>query len=335
MSHGRAAGAGPNAASRRPRRGPASRSADLRASGATMQSAREGGRQRSIGWLGTGRMGTAIVNRLLDAGRPVMVWNRTPAKTAPLAVRGARIADSIATLAGCDVVYVMVTGPADLEEVVLGEGGLLSGDARPGILVDCSTVSEEVSARIRTAAAGLDVAFLAAPVCGNPEVIAEGHGTFIVSGPEQVFEQVRPDLEVVARPVHVGEQEQARLVKLAHNLYLGMMVQSLVEVVTLAEKAGTSREAFLEFFNGSALTSPWIRRRSPELAARDWHLTFTNELLRKDFDLGLATARKLEVPMPATSATYQLIQSAIGNGLRNEDFLSLYELQARAAGLSR
>jgi 3-hydroxyisobutyrate dehydrogenase-like beta-hydroxyacid dehydrogenase len=288
----------------------------------------------TIGWLGTGRMGTAIVNRLLDAERPVMVWNRTSAKTGPLAVRGAEVADSITTLAACDVVYVMVSGPADLEEVVLGEGGLLAGETRPEILVDCSTVSEEASARIRAAADEVGVGFLAAPVCGNPEVIADGQGSFIVSGPLKVFEQVRPDMELVAKTVvHVGEEEQARLVKLAHNLYLGMMVQSLVEVVTLAEKAGTSREAFLEFFNGSALTSPWIRRRSPELADANWHLTFTNELLRKDFDLGLAAARKLEVPMPATSATYQLIQSAIGNGLRNEDFLSLYEQQARSAGL--
>ena len=288
----------------------------------------------TIGWLGTGRMGTAIVNRLLDAERPVMVWNRTPAKTGPLAVRGAEVADSITTLATCDVVYVMVSGPADLEEVVLGEGGLLAADAKPAILVDCSTVSEEASAGIRAAATAAEVAFLAAPVCGNPEVIADGQGSFIVSGPVKVFEQVRPDMEAVAKTVvHVGEQEQARLVKLAHNLYLGMMVQSLVEVVSLAEKAGTSRGAFLEFFNGSALTSPWIRRRSPELAAADWHLTFTNELLRKDFDLGLAAARELEVPMPATSTVYQLIQSAIGNGLRDEDFLSLYELQARSAGL--
>ena len=137
----------------------------------------------TVGWLGTGRMGTAIVNRLLDAERPVMVWNRTPAKTGPLAARGARVADSIVALADCDVVYVMVSGPADLEEVVLGEGGLLSGESVPGVLVDCSTVSEEVSARIRAAAAALDVAFLAAPVCGNPEVIADGLGSFIVSGP--------------------------------------------------------------------------------------------------------------------------------------------------------
>lgn len=289
----------------------------------------------TLGWLGTGRMGTAIVGRLLDAGRPVTVWNRTAAKTAPLAARGARVAASLAGLGACDVVFTMVTGSADLEQVTIGDGGLLTRDERPAILVDCSTVSQEASARVRAAASAAGVAFLAAPVCGNPEVFTGGMGLFIVSGPADTFAAVRPDLERVARTVvHVGDREQARLVKLAHNLYLGMMVQSLVEVVTLAEKAGTSRAAFLEFFNGSALTCPWIQRRSPELADRDWHLTFTNELLRKDFDLGLAAARELEVPMPAASAAYQVIQSAIGHGLREEDFLSLYELQARSAGLT-
>ncbi|HEY6276999.1 MAG TPA: NAD(P)-dependent oxidoreductase [Streptosporangiaceae bacterium] len=288
-----------------------------------------------IGWLGTGRMGTVMAGRLLDAGRPLTVWNRTAAKTEPLAERGARVADSIAGLAGCDVVFTMVSTSADLEQVTLGDGGLLtSGTTTPAILVDCSTVSEEVSARVRAEAAAAGTAFLAAPVCGNPEVFAEGHGSFIVSGPAETYQAVRPDLEVIAGQVtYVGEQEQARLVKLAHNLFLGVMVQSLAEVVTLAEKAGTSRAAFLEFFNGSALTSPWIRRRSPELAARDYHLTFTSELLRKDFDLGLAAARALEVPMPATAAVYQVIQSAIGLGLRGQDFLGLYEHQARGAGL--
>jgi 3-hydroxyisobutyrate dehydrogenase-like beta-hydroxyacid dehydrogenase len=278
-------------------------------------------------------MGTVMAGRLIDAGRPVMVWNRTAAKTAPLAQRGASVAGSIAGLAACDAVFVMVTGPGDLEQVTLGEGGLLTGDRRPGVLIDCSTVSEETSARIRAAAAAAGVSFLAAPVCGNPDVFADGQGSFIVSGPADTFQAVRPDLERIAGKVtYVGEQEQARLVKLAHNLYLGMMVQSLAEVVTLAEKGGTSVAAFLEFFNASALTSPWIRRRSPELVTGDRALTFTNELLRKDFDLGLGAARQLEVPMPAAAATYQVIQQAIGHGLRAEDFLSLYDFQARGAG---
>ncbi len=288
----------------------------------------------SIGWLGTGRMGTAMAGRLVGAGRAVTVWNRTRAKTQPLAERGAVVADSIAGLAVCDLVFVMVTSSADLEQVTVGAGGLLTGERRPGILVDCSTVSEETSARVRAAATAAGTGFLAAPVCGNPEMVAEGLGSFIVSGPSDTYDAVRPDLARIAKTVvHVGAEEQSRLVKLCHNLYLGMMVEALVEVVTLAEKGGTSREAFLEFFNASALTSDWIRRRSPELVRRDWTLTFTNELLRKDFDLGLGAARQLEVPMPACSAVYQLIQSAIGHGLRNEDFLSLYQMRAQAAGL--
>ena len=288
-----------------------------------------------IGWAGTGRMGTVMAGRLLAAGRPVMVWNRTAAKTGPLAERGALVAASLADLASrCEVVFVMVSASADLEQVALADGGLLRGSSRPGILIDCSTVSEETSAAVRAAAGAAGVQFLAAPVCGNPGVFADGHGSFIVSGPAVTFQAVRPDLERIAGQVtYVGEQEQARLVKLAHNLYLGIMVQSLAEVVTLAEKAGTSRAAFLEFFNGSAVVSPWIQRRSPELAARQYDLTFTNELLRKDFDIGLAAARSLEVPMPTASTVYQIIQSAIGTGLRGADFLTLYEHQARGAGL--
>lgn len=289
-----------------------------------------------IGWLGTGRMGTVMAGRLLDAGRPVTVWNRTAAKTAPLAQRGAQVAGSIAELAGCDVVFVIVTGPSDLEQVTLGEGGLLTGERRPAVLVDCSTVSEATSAKIRAAARKAGVSFLAAPVCGNPEVFADGQGLYIVSGPEETFRAVRPDLERIAGSVtYVGAQEQSRLVKLAHNLYLGMMVQSLAEVTALVEKGGTSREAFLEFFNASAMASPWIRRRSPELVTGQRAMTFTNELLRKDFDLGLGAARALEVPMPTASTTYQIIQQAIGHGLRAEDFLSLYDFQARGAGLAQ
>jgi 3-hydroxyisobutyrate dehydrogenase-like beta-hydroxyacid dehydrogenase len=105
-------------------------------------------------------------------------------------------------------------------------------------------------------------------------------------------------------------------------------------VTTLAEKGGTDRAAFLEFLGGTVVASEWVRRRSGDLVSRDWTPTFTTELLRKDFDLGLDAARSLEVPMPVAAMVHQLIQSAIGIGLRHEDFLSLYDLQARGAGLA-
>jgi len=304
---------------------------------------------RSIGWLGTGRMGAAMAARLIDAGEDVTVWNRTPSKTGPLVARGARAVERITDLGGCDVVFVMVSTPGDLEEVVCGEQGLLTADRagaelagaelagadhRPVTIVDCSTVSEEASARVRAAvnAAGAD--FLAAPVSGNPHVVAEGGCCIVASGPAEVFQRVRPYLEEIAKvAVHAGEEEQSRLVKLCHNLYLGMMVQALAEVTSLAEKGGTDRAAFLEFLGGTVVASDWVRKRTDALVRRDWTPTFTTELLRKDFDLGLDAARSLEVPMPVGGLVYQLIQSAIGTGLRHEDFLSLYELQAAGAAL--
>ncbi|OLT18878.1 6-phosphogluconate dehydrogenase [Pseudonocardia sp. CNS-139] len=280
-------------------------------------------------------MGAAMAGRLVDAGERVSVWNRTAAKTGPLVARGATAVARITDLSACDVVFVMVSTPRDLEEVVSGPQGLLAGDRVPGTVVDCSTVSAETSATVRAAADAAGVRFLAAPVSGNPHVVAEGGACIVASGPVETFLQVKPHLEQIAKvAVHAGEQEQSRLVKLCHNLYLGMMVQALVEVTSLAEKGGTDRAAFLEFMNGTVLASDWVRKRTPDLVKRDWTPTFTTELLRKDFDLGLGAARALEVPMPVGSAVHQLIQSAIGTGLRDQDFLALYEQQARGAGLA-
>ncbi len=289
---------------------------------------------RSLGWLGTGRMGAAMAGRLVDAGERVSVWNRTKSKTEPLVAKGARAVERITDLGDCDIVFVMVSTPGDLEEVVFGEHGLLSADRRPGTIVDCSTVSAAASAAVRAAANAAEVAFLAAPVSGNPHVVAEGGACIVASGPAEVFQRVKPCLDEIAKvAVHAGEGEQSRLVKLCLNLYLGMMVQALVEVTTLAEKGGTDRAAFLEFLGGTVLASDWVRKRTGDLVKRDWTPTFTTELLRKDFDLGLDAAQSLEVPMPVGATVYQLIQSAIGIGLRDEDFLSLYELQVRGAAL--
>ena len=227
--------------------------------------------------------------------------------------------------------FATVSSSRDLEEVVVA---LLAGASRPELIVDCSTVSSAASARVRAMADEAGVNFLAAPVSGNPHVVAEGAACIVASGPVEVFSRARPYLDVLAGVVvHAGPAEQSRLVKLCHNLYLGMMVQALVEVTSLAEKGGTDRAAFLEFLNGTVLASDWVRKRTPDLVARDWTPTFTTELLRKDFDLGLEAARSLEVPLPVAAAVDQLIQSAIGIGLRDSDFLSLYEQQARVAGL--
>lgn len=122
--------------------------------------------------------------------------------------------------------------------------------------------------------------------------------------------------------------------KLCHNLYLGVLVQALVEVTSLAEKAGAEREAFLRFLGDTIVGSEWVRQRTPAFAARDWTPTFTTALLRKDFDLGLGEARRHGVPLPLAAVVHELIQSAIGHGLADRDLLALYEPQAASAGLA-
>jgi 3-hydroxyisobutyrate dehydrogenase-like beta-hydroxyacid dehydrogenase len=278
-------------------------------------------------------MGFQLVTRLLDAGYDVAAWNRTRAKCEPLADRGATIVDSPAALAGRDIVFVMVSADADLEAVVLGEGGLLTGNAVPKVIADSSTVSPEASARIRAAASAQGAGFLAAPVSGNPKVIAAGKLTVAVSGPRDAYDMAEPLLRTFGRGVtYVGEDEQARLVKIAHNVFLGVVYQSLAEITVLAERGGVSRAAFLEFLNDSVLGSVFSKYKAPALVNLDFHPTFTNVLLRKDLQLGLSAGKELGVPMPLAATTDMLIAQAIGAGLTADDFATLVLEQARRSG---
>ncbi|GAB2982727.1 NAD(P)-dependent oxidoreductase [Amycolatopsis acidiphila] len=288
-----------------------------------------------IGWIGTGRMGFELAARLLRAGHDVAVYNRTRAKAEPLVELGASVVDSPAGLADRDVVFVMVSASADLAAVTTGENGVLSRtDAAPGLIVDSSTVSTEASAEARAAAHARDTDFLAAPVSGNPKVVKSGKLTLAVSGPRPAFDAARPLLELLGRGVtYVGEGEVARLVKIAHNVFLGVVTQALAEITVLAEKGGTSRAAFLEFLNNSVMGSVFSRYKTPALVNLDFTPTFTMPLLRKDFDLGLAAARELEVSMPVASATAQLVWEAIAAGSRENDFAELILEQARRSGI--
>lgn len=287
-----------------------------------------------LGWLGTGRMGVALIHRLLDAGCDVTVYNRTKAKAEALAVAGAKVVDSAADLASVDILFVTVGTSQDLIDALIGPNGVISGGRAPSIVVDCSTVSAEDSARVGSELATKGCTLLAAPVMGNPRVAEVGRLTFAVSGPAPAFATVQPYLAILGSgATYVGEGELARAVKLCHNLFLGTVIQSLAEVAVLAEKSGISRQALLACLNNSVMGSTFSRYKTPALVNLDFHPTFTTRLLRKDFDLGLAAARQYEVPMPVASTVYQLLQSLVGHGFGEEDFASLLVLQARSAGL--
>jgi 3-hydroxyisobutyrate dehydrogenase-like beta-hydroxyacid dehydrogenase len=274
--------------------------------------------------------------RLAKAGHKVTVWNRTRAKAEPLTEVGAVVADAISELRGMDVVFTMVSTNKDLEAVLLGEGGLLAEpDDVPRVLVDCSTVDQEASERVRAACEERGVAFLACPVSGNGKVVRAGKLTLVASGPEDTFRRVEPLLQAIGKGVtYVGEGDVARLVKICHNLMLGVVTQNLAEILVLAEKGGVSRAAFMEFLNDSVMGSVFTRYKSPAVVNLDYTPTFTPILLRKDFDLGLAAARKLDVPMPVTAATAQAVQASVSSGRVEEDFAILLDLQAHNSGLT-
>ncbi len=285
-----------------------------------------------VGWIGTGRMGFALAQRLSRAGIEVAAWNRTRAKAEPLSAFGVTVLNDPSDLADRDVVFTMVSTSADLEEVL---DRLLANPSRaPRHVVDCSTVSSEASASARQRLADRGVSFIAAPVSGNGKVVRAGMLSLVCSGPAESYDEVLPLLELLGRHVtYVGEGEHARLVKICHNLMLGVVTQNLAEITVLAEKGGVPRAAFLDFINNSVMGSVFTRYKTPGLVNLDFTPTFTPILLRKDFDLGLAAARALDVPMPVAAITAQLVQASVSSGRVSEDFSVLLDLQAASAGM--
>ncbi|MCC6609869.1 MAG: NAD(P)-dependent oxidoreductase [Burkholderiales bacterium] len=289
-------------------------------------------KQHKLGWIGIGRMGYAMAERLAKAGCDLTVYNRTREKAEPLAKHGAKIVGRPADLAGCDIVFVIVSTGKDVLDILEGEGGLLARGA-PRIVVDSTSISLDESAKIRARLAKAGAKLLAAPVSGNAKVIKAGKLTFCVSGPQDAYETASPYLAAMGQGAsYVGEGELARIAKICHNVYLGVVIQSLAEITVLAEKAGMPRHAFLDFLNQSVMGSTFSKYKTPALVNLDFTMTFTPHLLRKDLDLGLAAGREHDVPLPLASLTRDMVQTLIGNGYADKDFAALIALAARASG---
>jgi 3-hydroxyisobutyrate dehydrogenase-like beta-hydroxyacid dehydrogenase len=263
------------------------------------------------------------------------VWNRTRSKTEVLAEQGAHVVDKPSDLAVCDVVFSMVAGPADVLEVTLGADGLLTrDDARPSVLVDSTTIDPATSRRLTEEAALRGTAVLAAPVSGNPNVVRAGRLTVVASGPQAAFDTALPFMELFGRKViYVGSGDEARLVKICHNLMLGVVAQSMAEITVLAEAAGVKRSDFLEFLNESVMGSTFTRYKTPAYVTLDYTPTFTWPLLRKDLELGLESSRELGVPLPLTALIHQIVMEGIELGYGEQDFAALLTKQARASGM--
>lgn len=298
-----------------------------------------------IGWIGIGRMGLPMVVRLLNAGYSPMVWNRTRSKAEPLAAQGAIVVGRMSDLRDADVVFTMLATGKDVLEVCFGKDGLAAdGVSRPpGIVVDCSTIGVDESRELRTRLAARGVQYLAAPVSGNPKCVVAGKLSSVVSGSEHSLAKVAPLIEAYSgRGVaYVGEGELARVCKIAHNVILATTIANLIEVILMAQKAGISRHAFLQFINNSVIGSIFTQYKSPALVNLDWTTTFTAGGLLKDIDLGLQFAHALGIPVPITAAVREIFQAHLGGAaLRpnaqeyvQKDFAALFETGAASAGI--
>ena len=299
---------------------------------------------QKIGWIGAGRMGLPMAERLLKAGHDVTVWNRTRAKAEPLTAHGGKIADKLSELASCDVVFSIVSEGKDLEQVYFGKDGVLSGGKAPRICVDCSTISVQESVDIRKRLKDKGAEYIAAPVSGNAKVIKAGRLSSVLSGAQDACETIMPLMKIVAPQgvSYVGEGELARVCKIAHNVMLGVVIENLIEITLLVNKMGVPRHAFLAFLNNGVMGSMFTRYKSPALVNLDWTATFTPELLRKDLDLGLELGREMDVPMPVTAAAREVLQTHFGaatlqpnpDAYLQKDFSALMETIALAAGMT-
>lgn len=287
----------------------------------------------TVGLIGLGNMGTAIAERVLDAGYPLVVFNRTQTKADAVGARGAVVAGTPAGLVGqVDVVLTSLANDEAFEAVAAD----VVAAARPGIvLVDMSTVSPAASARVASLAEEASVEYLRAPVSGNPTVVRAGNLSFIVSGAAETLERVEPVIRAIGPTIHhVGDGEQARIVKLAINLMIAGLAQLMSEALVLGEASGVSRAALLRVMKSSAAGAPFVEYKTEPLLRDDFSATFTTALMEKDIDLVLDAADEAGVELPVAGEMKHLLRAAVEAGYGDDDFMALF-LHLRSASRSR
>lgn len=289
-----------------------------------------------LGWIGLGRMGCAMAEQLLKAGCDLKGYNRTRSKAEGLQKLGLKLVEHPADLSDCDIVFTMVSTADDLRSVLSGPDGLFSSGSRaPAILAELSTISPEASAQIRLLAASHQTELLVVPVSGNDVVARAARLSVTASGPKAAFDTLLPYLKCFGPNVtYVGEGEVSRIVKICHNLYLGIVYEGLAEVTLLAEAHGVPRHSFLEVINNSVLGSTYTRYKTPVIANLDYTVTFTNTLMRKDLELGLKAADARGVALPATKVVRDIVQACIDDGRAEQDYTIILDKLASYAGLA-
>jgi 3-hydroxyisobutyrate dehydrogenase-like beta-hydroxyacid dehydrogenase len=290
-----------------------------------------------LGFVGLGVMGGGVARRLLAASHELHGWNRTPEKAAPLVAEGLVLEESPRAVAEqADVVFTMVTNVPALRAVAEGEGGIIAGLGPGKVWVDMTTaapaVSRELAERVRETGADM----VDAPVSGSVSTLEEGRLSIMVGGNEETFRRVEPILlDIGPKVTRVGDNGQALLLKIAINLSLHVQMVAFCEGLLLAEKDGIDREVALDVMLGSVIASPMLKYRAPFILDMPDEAWFNVNMMQKDMLLALEAGRQLDVPMPTTSITNELLTAARAMGLEHNDFAVVYEVLAEMAGLKR
>jgi 3-hydroxyisobutyrate dehydrogenase-like beta-hydroxyacid dehydrogenase len=289
----------------------------------------------TVGFIGLGAMGSRMAKRLLDSGRGVVGYNRTPEKARTLVAAGLTLAKSPRAVAeATDTVFSMVTDNAALRAIGLGPDGVVAG-LRPGaVWVEMSTVSPAVTREMGRAAAARGAALIDAPVSGSAVTVEAGQLSFMVGGDPAALEKVRPHVLAIGPTItHVGDLGLAVAMKIATNLNLAVQMLAFCEAVALAEKAGIDRERAVEVLLKSVIASPMVKYRGPfvlgQMPTDAW---FKVAMIQKDLQLALDAGRASGVPLPLTSVTQEWMTAARGLGLGDYDFAIVFDVLARLAG---
>jgi 3-hydroxyisobutyrate dehydrogenase-like beta-hydroxyacid dehydrogenase len=290
-----------------------------------------------LGFVGLGVMGGGVARRLLAAGHELHGWNRTPEKAAPLVAEGLVLEESPRAVAEqADVVFTMVTNVPALRAVAEGEDGIIAGLGPGKVWVDMTTAAPAVSRELaeRVQETGADM--VDAPVSGSVSTLEEGRLSIMVGGNEETFRRVEPILlDIGPKVTRVGDNGQALLLKIAINLSLHVQMVAFCEGLLLAEKDGIDREVALDVMLGSVIASPMLKYRAPFILDMPDEAWFNVNMMQKDMLLALEAGRQLDVSMPTTAITNELLTAARAMGLEHNDFAVVYEVLAEMAGLRR
>ncbi|HET7088101.1 MAG TPA: NAD(P)-dependent oxidoreductase [Anaerolineae bacterium] len=290
-----------------------------------------------LGFVGLGVMGSRMVKRLLDAGHAVTGYNRTKSKAQWLLDQGMRWADTPRAVAeAADVTFSMVTDTTALKAIAEGSGGILAGLGPGKVYVDMSTVSPAASRDLAARVAAQGAHMLDAPVSGSVITLEEGKLSIMVGGDTGTFDKVKPILESIGPKVtHVGGNGLAVAMKIATNLSLAVQMLAFSEGVLLAEKSGIRRETAVEVLLNSVVASPMVKYRGPFVLSMPDQAWFDVNMMQKDMNLALEMGRQLDVPLPTTAITNELLTAARGMGLGEQDFAVVFEVLARMAGIAK